>query len=52
VEGRVGLAKIHGCRPEAKIVPISGRIDGHVVAERMNAGATGFLPKASDHDVI
>lgn len=46
------LSKVHRLQPNAKIVLISGQMDGAIVAEGLAAGAVGFLSKASTPETI
>lgn len=46
------LSKVHRLQPNAKIVLISGQMDGAIVSEGLAAGAVGFLSKASTPEAI
>lgn len=52
MDGLGGIEKVRECCPMAKIALISGDIDEGTVTAGLRAGATGFLPKSFDHDVI
>jgi two-component system nitrate/nitrite response regulator NarL len=52
MEGLAGIAAIHARWPATRIALISGDIDPAIVAAGMRAGATGFLPKSFDPEVI
>jgi len=52
MDGLAGIASIQAVAPDCRIALISGNLKGEVVAAALALGATGFLPKSFDGEVI